>query len=1165
MTSATTVAITANQTLYARWTANSYTVTFNANGGSVTPSSKSVTYGSAYGDLPTPTRAGYAFGGWFTSASGGTQVTSATTVTATANHTLYAHWTGNKYEIGYDNLFLLCDFAANATASSPNSSTTGSVNVSVDDGTLTLAGKSSSAVSVYTHWVRTNMSSAGMHTFAVSGNVNYTVRATVALSDGATEPAIWHFAFDSNGDYIQASGESSGVSAGSNSFAFTTPSNARYVALFFKAKLASGQTATFSNIKMCKTSPYASVSVSNVRKVFTYSDGGTYGTLATPTRTGYTFDGWYTQPDGGGNRVTGSSAMSPVSTVLYSNWQTNAYTVSFNANGGSVGTSSKSVTYGSAYGDLPTPTRTGYAFGGWYTAASGGTKVTSATTVTATANHTLYAHWTANSYTVTFNANGGTTPTPSKSVTYDSTYGTLPTPTWTGHTFKSWYTAVSGGNQVTSATKVTTASNHTVYAHWDINKYNLTAATAGSGTVSPSGTHSYDYGTEVTLTATPNTGWLFKSWQEDGLTANPRTVTVTAAATYTAVFTQKVYAVTFKYRNSSGQLVSVVSYVSHGETADPPSEETVNQYPGHAFTGWSGSYSSVSEPRTITAQYDANVYTVAFDANCENSTGTMDNQQFTCGTSNPLRANKFVRPGYTFAGWNTAANGSGTSYADGETVSDLTYEDGGLVTLYAQWTPISYSIAFSGGSGAEGEMPGISSVAYDAPVTLPPNAFTKSGCDFQHWAFGSTNIEDCATVSNLTTTAGATVTLVAVWDAPFWIEFDANGGSGTMDVQRFEHGEPQALFENLFDRTGYGFSGWATNETAAASLKVSYTNCQVVTDIAEVATTNTLVAVWSTNTYWVAFDANGGAGDAMAPQRFVYDQAQNLSSNTYSKGVLWRFDGWSNTVDGVVYADRASVSNLCAEANATNTLVAVWVDNRSDLSKAMHCTNMQWEGKKVDGLNGNNLWTPKGEEFGDEGDFGYEGSGSCAEQKGIAGDALVTSVVTNGRLTFMCRNISEGVAKLFMTTNGWSNQFSDQSGTLEPTVTLAAGSGWTNQTFYITYPGTGDYYIKFAVLQGTIQIDQMTWTPEGGDNPEPTEADRVEPSAVSMTDGTMTISFTGDASFAYHLLATDSLSPTNWYDFGGTNVGTGSLQSFAIPIDEEHPQRFFKIEVIRKP
>lgn len=76
----------------ASWSAATFTVTFDAAGGSTPTGSKTVTYGSAYGSLPTPTRANYIFLGWFTDPSGGSQVTSATTVGITANQTLYAHW-----------------------------------------------------------------------------------------------------------------------------------------------------------------------------------------------------------------------------------------------------------------------------------------------------------------------------------------------------------------------------------------------------------------------------------------------------------------------------------------------------------------------------------------------------------------------------------------------------------------------------------------------------------------------------------------------------------------------------------------------------------------------------------------------------------------------------------------------------------------------------------------------------------------------------------------------------------------------------------------------------------------------------------------------------------------------------------------------------------------
>lgn len=149
--------------------------------------------------------------------------------------------------------------------------------------------------------------------------------------------------------------------------------------------------------------------------------------------------------------------------------ESESYTVTFNANGGSVGTSNKSVIYGSTYGTLPTPTRTGYTFEGWYISNSGGSQVTSSTIVNTSANHTLYARWTVKNYTVTFNANGGSCSASSKRVTYGSTYGTLPTPTWAGYTFAGWYTASSGGSLVTSSTAVNIIRNQTLYAHWTAN------------------------------------------------------------------------------------------------------------------------------------------------------------------------------------------------------------------------------------------------------------------------------------------------------------------------------------------------------------------------------------------------------------------------------------------------------------------------------------------------------------------------------------------------------------------------------------------------------------------------------------------------------------------------------------------------------------------------
>lgn len=156
-----------------------------------------------------------------------------------------------------------------------------------------------------------------------------------------------------------------------------------------------------------RTSRYAKIEKSGNELVLrrlriTFTGGGTYyakyngGKLSsvpgTPgTRSGYTFSGWFTA-ETGGTKVTTSYVFNDDTTV-YSQWTANKYTVTLRPGGGSVSPTTITVTYDSAYGALPTPTRSGYAFKGWYTSSSGGTKVDGDTKVTTAGNHILYAQW----------------------------------------------------------------------------------------------------------------------------------------------------------------------------------------------------------------------------------------------------------------------------------------------------------------------------------------------------------------------------------------------------------------------------------------------------------------------------------------------------------------------------------------------------------------------------------------------------------------------------------------------------------------------------------------------------------------------------------------------------------------------------------------------------
>ena len=184
--------------------------------------------------------------------------------------------------------------------------------------------------------------------------------------------------------------------------------------------------------------------------------GAALGTLPTPTRTGYTFLGWY---DEYGWQVDEWTEVYGDATY-YADWERIAYDVTFDANGGSGG-GYYTYYYGDSLGSLPTPTRTGYEFLGWYTAKSGGSQANYWTEVYG--NAIYYAQWRILSYTVTFDAQGGAGGG-TVARNHGAALGELPVLTRDGFSFDGWFTAASGGSTVSSATVI--MGNVTFYAHW---------------------------------------------------------------------------------------------------------------------------------------------------------------------------------------------------------------------------------------------------------------------------------------------------------------------------------------------------------------------------------------------------------------------------------------------------------------------------------------------------------------------------------------------------------------------------------------------------------------------------------------------------------------------------------------------------------------------------
>ncbi|MBR2788027.1 MAG: InlB B-repeat-containing protein, partial [Erysipelotrichaceae bacterium] len=362
VTSDRIVKLTGDKTFYAHWTANTYEVTFDKNGGdTVSENSMEVTYDSTYDKLAEATREGYTLAGWFTEAEGGTQVLPGDTVKITKNQTLYAHWTAVDYNINYE--------LNGGTNAGGNPST-----YTIESPDITLADPSKENYD-FLGWTD------GDKIVEPTKNVIIPTHST----GDRTYTANW---------------------------------KGKELTLIFNSKGGSD--------------PEPST------KVVYY--GEECGDLPEVTREGYTFAGWYTKK---GTKVESDTIVKVTgSKTFYAHWTANTYEVIFHKNGGdTVSDNSIEVTYDSTYGELAEATREGYTLAGWFTEAEGGTQVLPGDTVKITKKQTLYAHWTANKYVVTFASNGGKDLSPTSiEVTYDSTYGDLATVKKDNYIFTGWYT-----------------------------------------------------------------------------------------------------------------------------------------------------------------------------------------------------------------------------------------------------------------------------------------------------------------------------------------------------------------------------------------------------------------------------------------------------------------------------------------------------------------------------------------------------------------------------------------------------------------------------------------------------------------------------------------------------------------------------------------------------
>ena len=402
---------------------------------------------------------------------------------------------------------------------------------------------------------------------------------------------------------------------------------------------------------------------------------------------------------------------------------TTKYTVTFNSNGGS-SVAKQTVTSGNKATKPANPTKTGYTFAGWYTdnktfknAYNFSTKVT--------ASKTLYAKWTANKYTITFNSNGGSN-VASQSVEYNNKVTKPTIPTRRGYQFAWWCSDSKLTRIYDFNTKVT--SKLTLYAKWTLLNYPITYNLDGGNNDSGNPT-SYNVETNtITLKDPTREGYNFLGWTKTDVKNPTKNLRIEKGSIEKKEFTANwirsscSVCLDYGYEYENEKKIEEKS-VPYGDVLTEPNTPTRKHY---TFGGWytneecSHSYDfgkTVDSNFTLYAKWDPDVYTVTFDSNGGSKIKSQSVKYHDCiqPTDTPKRN------GYTFLYW---CYDKDLNYKVNYTIPIASNK-----TLYAKWEVNDYDVRFDSKGGTPVTT---QSVKYRNKAIKPKNP-TRKGYTFKGW------------------------------------------------------------------------------------------------------------------------------------------------------------------------------------------------------------------------------------------------------------------------------------------------------------------------------------------------------------------------------------------------------------------------------------------------
>lgn len=731
--------VTSDLNLYGKWTPKNYKISFDSQGGN-TLDAKEVTYDQTYGDLPTPTRQGYTFTGWYLN---NTHITSQSKVQITQDTTLKASWKADEHTVYQVNHY--------------------QENLDNDGYTLVdnqqLNGTTNSQVTPNTH--------------LYDGFKSPSKKEVIIKGDGTT---VVNYYYQRNLYALTIDGDS-GIVSSSGQGNYRYGQNAS-----FNVEVKEGYTFDHfeinnepitNNLTITKDTKVKAITKINTYTISYELNGGTANhlkdtytvqdeyQLPIPKKNGYTFIGWN---DGTQTNPLKDMKLSKGTTgnkTYTAYYKASTYQISFNTDGGNE-IKDKTVTYESTYGKLETPTKQGYTFVGWYLKD---TPITEETQVDITSDTTLKAKWQANtdtSYKVkylieslddsqkyeeykTVDATGttdqkaqpkaieieGFTPDQFNEVTIkgDGTtvceykytrntytvslqtdegvktsynagsykYGkevTVSVDLKTGYQIQSWSYPENSTSKDTSLKFNVPAQNINIVVKTEVITYSVDYDQKDGVVDIPLITH-YTVNDEFTLPALTKNGYTFTGWTLEGSPAEPNTnYKVTKGTTGNLKFIANFEAINYSitYNDAEMEKDSVKSYTieTNDFTLPEPKART-----GYTFEGWKENFSDAPNKnltitkgstgdKIFTASWKANTYKITFEtADCGgylNPSGQSLTMEVTY--DQPYSNYQLVtmaRPGYTFDGWYTSKTG-GSKIGEGQV--KITEN----IKVYPHWT-----------------------------------------------------------------------------------------------------------------------------------------------------------------------------------------------------------------------------------------------------------------------------------------------------------------------------------------------------------------------------------------------------------------------------------------------------------------------------------------------